>query len=159
MRCAALLNARMHCNTCVGSLFSYKSTVRNISCEGRSKGDLLQASMNIEMFSIWTKGITALGLNLGAEPGFARFMSLEELNIRNRFTREYGKSYILAQRDSIFQIRYEVSPWKRLSEGLFDESPYFIYCSWGVLIHAQFAHIAIEGSNGSHNREYCCVTL
>jgi hypothetical protein len=54
---ALRLNAAMHCKTWAGSLLSYRSTVRNRSCEGRFNGGISQARRKWEMFSICTNGM------------------------------------------------------------------------------------------------------
>jgi hypothetical protein len=72
---AALLNAPMHCRTCVGSFCSYRSTVRNVSCWWRFSGGAWHARRKCDMFSIWTKGMGDF-LNLIPGGGTARLMSL-----------------------------------------------------------------------------------
>ena len=72
---ATLLKAPRHCRTCVGSLDSYRSTVRKRSCDGMFRGGCSQARRKCEMFSICIKG---MGDFLNLTPGFgtARFTSL-----------------------------------------------------------------------------------
>jgi hypothetical protein len=78
----------------------------------------------------------------------------------------YGlEEALLAQCNPIFQAFKEfclvafVGDTKTLSKGFFYECLYFISCFQSVRVHAQFAHIAIERSNGSHICEYCCLTF
>jgi hypothetical protein len=72
---ATRLKAPKHCKTCVGSLDSKRSTVRNRSCEGMLKGGCSHARRKCEMFSICMKGICDF-LNLTPGFGTARFASL-----------------------------------------------------------------------------------
>lgn len=72
---ATRLKAPKHCRTCVGSLDSKRSTVRNRSCEGMLRGGCSHARRKCEMFSICMKGICDF-LNLTPGFGTARLMSL-----------------------------------------------------------------------------------
>lgn len=72
---AARLKAPRHCSTWAGSLDSYRSTVRNMSCSCKLSGGALQARRKWEIFSIWTKGMEEV-LNLTPGGGRARLTSL-----------------------------------------------------------------------------------
>ena len=72
---ATRLKAPRHCSTCAGSLDSYKSTVKNLSCEGMLSGGCSQARRKCEMFSICMNGIGDF-LNLTPGFGIARLTSL-----------------------------------------------------------------------------------